>query len=96
MSFTVICLGIAAACVIIGIAFAIGAEREGWALGIPAVIALATAIATVVLGVGSYNANIRDTTERNKMICVQEGNEVLRYSNFDYCVKPGSQIIRTL
>ena len=96
MSLTVICFGVAAACIIIAIGLGMAAESEGWVLGIPAIIALAGAVVSVIFATGSYNANIRDTTERNKVTCTQEGSEVIRYSGFDYCVKPGSQILRTL
>lgn len=96
MSFTVICFATALACIILGIGLGLSSESHGWIAGVPALLFVAVAAVSLIFGVASYNENLRATIEREKATCLEEGNETIRYNGADYCVAPGSKIIRML
>lgn len=96
MSLTVICFATALACLILAAGLGMASESLGWITGIPALLALAATAVGLIFGVASYNENIRADTDSQATVCTEEGNEVLRYNGADYCVAPGSKIIRML
>lgn len=96
MSLTIIALVTGAICLVTGLALAIQSDSLGAAAGIPGTILIAVAVGAFIVAAGSYNSNEGDSKERGRIDCVEQGNEVLTYNAADYCVKPGSQIIRML
>lgn len=96
MSLTVVCLAVALAGFILAAGLGMAADSCGWMTGAPALIFVAIAAVALIFGIASYNENIRATSDRNKVSCVEDGNEVVRYSASEYCVSPGSKIIRML
>lgn len=96
MSLTIIALVVGAMSLIIGSALAIAADEFGFVSGIPGCLLIAIAVGAFIIAAGSYNHNVGASKERDKIACVNEQLEVMRYNEVDYCVVPGSEIIRTI
>lgn len=96
MSLTIIALVVGATSLIIGLALAIYAEEYGFVIGAPGIIFIAVAVGAFIIATGSYNHNTGESKERDKIACVNEQLEVMRYNGVDYCVVPGSKIIRVI
>lgn len=96
MSLTIIALVVGAITLVVGVVLAIISENLGYISGIPGTILIAISIGAFIIAVGSWNVNSRASTELDRTACIKQGNEVIKYNAAEYCVKPGSQIIRTL
>ena len=96
MSLTIIAFAVGSMCLITGIALAVAAEERGFVAGVLGCLLIAVSVGSIIVAIGSYNNNTRESKERDKIACVEEQLEVMRYNGIDYCVAPGSKIIRTI
>lgn len=96
MSLTIIALAVGSMCLIIGLALAIAAADYSFVAGALGCLLIAVSIGSIIVAIGSYNSNVRESKERDKVACVEEQLEIMRYNGADYCVDPGSRIIRTI
>lgn len=96
MSLTIIALVVGTMTALLGVILAIISADIGYIAGITAAILIAVAAGAFIISAGSYNSNIEDTKNRNKIECAEHGNEVLSHNAMQYCVTPGSKIIRAI
>lgn len=96
MSLTIIALVVAVAAVIFSLTALFAVEEYEFPALIVGSAFAGIAVGAAIIAIGSYNSNVRDSKEMMRTDCVEQGFDIIRYNATEYCVEPGSRIIRIL
>lgn len=69
----------------------IGMDTDSNIVYIVATLFLAISVTGFVITVSSYNENARETTERNKIECIENGGVVMKVEGSNACMSSGSE-----